>query len=289
MAFQGDAFQGNAFQIDGDSNVYGTPLYDGLGTVGCRPLYYQALFSVPYLPVVAVTAPVEGWRIQSPAAPNRLTSFSSALTFVPVSLTAVNTGWASNFPDEPPVNRNVQNTNQNFVYYPVQLDNTQDISRWQQALSIAAPRPAFLGSELRPFESIVEDNNQDISKWQQPLSIAPKRPEVKLGEAFVPYNTVQVVLTQVSGWFGDLSKPVAKPSVLSESVFFPAFPYVLSPPNTVTIDKWLQELSKPAKAPYLSLTSGTVYGEPLNTVAPPVSTDVHNLPFFVSIGKLKSF
>lgn len=180
-----------------------------------------------------------------------------------------------------------------YVFIPPFVDNSQTIDKWQQPLSVPVPIPRYpLGWISFGYPYAVADNNQTIDKWQQPFAKAVDipRPAPRGGVPFVPREAV-VENTTVRVWpltQGDIARPIPRapagytPFVPREAVVdnttVRVWPLIVgqiarpvlrvapqggwvygsyaSSDNNVTIDKWLQPLSRAARIPYAAPRGG---------------------------------
>lgn len=252
------------------------------GSVFSKPLYYQA-YTRGYAPVVAaqpsaitwqqapdlllprrgygfsyLTAPLSppvsvafyGWRQPLSTAPTRETLRADQLV-APYALFAPNTVTIDKW--QQPLGRAVPPTklwHSDIPYYnlAVIIDNTVTVDKWQFNWS-GPPRywpPQIPASPFIPPEATAE-NTVDISKWQQPLSTAVPHGWPPYAPVTVPYfsylagDNTGTAATWFSWWGGPPRFWPPKPMAL------PFWPKEATSENTVTSDKWLVDLSRPAR------------------------------------------
>lgn len=240
-ARQGDSYVPfNTAQVVAAVAAPGIPLDMGGAAPRIRQVYYQQRFVPPdILQTVVATAVYGGWysplSTAAPIANAPVEQWQLPYSVAPV----VSVGWQQPLSRPPQVAKSPPG----HISGPFSPASTVTLA-WQAPLSVApvVKRTIDTNYQLPVYPGVVViANTVTIDKWQQPLSVAPKVAQAQQGDAFVPYNTAQVVVAAYTKFYlQPLSVAVPVARAISD---FGSVP--LSSPAVITVDKWQQPLSKP--------------------------------------------
>lgn len=256
MAFQGNAFQPDAFQYNGSVPPMpgvppGTPgIYAG-GPVFARAIIYQSVAYAPYAPLIAEVINADKWFTQASEPQRR---------FYP-------SNYRHDFNFEIAFNEDTATLAQKWhrpLSEPVRLKNTSTLpphafafveaptlsAKWFSPLS--EPQRRFHPGTYRHdfhFEIAFNEDSGIVPKWWTPLS-EPQR-KFHPGTYRHDYNFEiafnEDTTTLAAKWWAPLSEPPRIKKLVPGDLFWNNF----TPPTGEQIfaDKWWQALSEPVRLP----------------------------------------
>ncbi len=319
-------WQNNSFVPFNTKQIANSPLNIFQPLSGAPPvaIAQQGYVFVPFnTPQIAATASNPwGWQqalsspLVTPVANN------SVLTFV-VQPSTIPSGWQSQL-SSAVLTAQAQVGNSFVPLNPIQVAATPPPNGWFGPISPAANVVLAQPTQATTFAIPAQVSNS-VSQfgWYLPLSKAVPVAQSWQGNAFVPFDTVQI-LPQIIPLFYDAGVPRTA-TVYYQALFNPLLP-IVQISNTITQIAWQQPLSQAVPVAnsqsgwsFVPLNtaqvqpagiSGMAWYAPLGTVAksiptatqgmsfvpfdtaqlvPPPDLLTHYLPFLVTIGKLKSF